>query len=72
MRHKKRFTVSDTVTYRRTWYVWAYTEDEALETAENEGPDTDDAAADYTEEQIDNTPYEALEERRDDYDDEAH
>ena len=38
MRHKKRFTVSDTVTYRRTWYVWAYTEDEALETAENEGP----------------------------------
>jgi hypothetical protein len=71
MRHKTRFKVSDTVTYRRTWYVWAYTEDEALETAENEGPmETDDA--NYTEEQIDNTPYEALEERRDDYDDEAH
>jgi hypothetical protein len=51
----RQFKVKDTVTYERSWIVWAKNEDDALMKALSEGP-VDDAT--YEKEQIDNTPYE--------------
>lgn len=50
------YRVSDTVTYARSWTVYAVNEDDAIFTACDVGP-----SADMEQEQIDNTPYEAEE-----------
>lgn len=55
---RKKFEITDEVTYSRRWIVWATNEEEALEKANNEGPPNDST---FFEEQTDCTPYAAEE-----------